>query len=492
MTATDTQSKSFAESYADGMNNLHLPVLSSTWIEEMSEMGTTFQMFQIHGALSHQQGPLVPGDGRDALYSQIYLYDPEFAAQARSRHAQELHADIISFLTLMLQETNPLIQIYLTARERLIEIAEAETSFRIILNPQLRLVVEQGADLRRENLQTADKVSMILPEEYGAAGFRDIVLASRTNGDDQGNHFTLINPHHASYLPLHYVLLFPYGEPGWHWGRTLDNREGGHQKQNLSQRTFYRLRLHPRLDEPSTIFQAQRLFQQFVVDAWAVCDQNKLAWIRSHQANIRSDRYHGLADVMESEDIVLTRTGKRVVLPSSDLGGDRFMQQLYQDSIAIVRHFGKPSLFITVTANPKWVEIERQLLPAQTAADRPDLVARVYNLKVGDLLDQIRYKEVFGPWLGWVWTIEYQKRGLPHLHLLVFLRTDHYFLTAGNIDSFISAELPSADDAINQELRGIIEITMVHTHCIAQNGSALGMQGLDHFIVLTCRKGYPP
>ena len=128
---------------------------------------------------------------------------------------------------------------------------------------------------------------MILPEEYGSAGFCDIVLVIRTNGDDQGNHFTLINPNHASYLPLHYVLLFPYGEPGWHWGRTLDNREGGHQKKNLSQRTFYRFRLHPRLDEPSTIFQAKRLFQQFVVDTTAVCDQNKLAWIRSHQANIR-------------------------------------------------------------------------------------------------------------------------------------------------------------------------------------------------------------
>jgi len=83
----------------------------------MSEMGTTFQMFQIHGALYHRQGPLVPGDGRDALYLQIYLYDPEFAAQARSRHAQELDADIISSLTLMLQETNPLIHIHLTARE---------------------------------------------------------------------------------------------------------------------------------------------------------------------------------------------------------------------------------------------------------------------------------------------------------------------------------------------------------------------------------------
>jgi len=58
------------------------------------------------------------------------------------------------------------------------------------------------------------------------------------------------------------------------------------------------------------------------------------------------------------------------------------MQQLYQDSIAIVRHYGKPTLFITFTANPKWVEIERELLPHQSAADHPNLVARVFHLKV--------------------------------------------------------------------------------------------------------------
>ncbi|KAG5347453.1 hypothetical protein C0989_011811 [Termitomyces sp. Mn162] len=52
------------------------------------------------------------------------------------------------------------------------------------------------------------------------------------------------------------------------------------------------------------------------------------------------------------------------------------MQQLFQDSMAICRNFGKPDLFLTMTANPKWSEIEEALLkePAvngkkQTAAD---------------------------------------------------------------------------------------------------------------------------
>jgi len=185
------------------------------------------------------------------------------------------------------------------------------------------------------------------------------------------------------------------------------------------------------------------------------------------------------------------QVGRRIVLPSSYVGGDRFMQQLYQDSMALVRYFGKPSLFITFTANPKWAEIQDELLDGQTATDRPDLVARVFNLKLKDLLNQIKHKQVFGPWRGWVWTIEYQKRGLPHLHLLLFLQTDAQFLTPTHIDRFISAEIPTEDDVIGQRLRTIIENTMVHTHCAGGNGDALCMKDLDPAGVTTCHKGYP-
>ena len=236
---------------------------------------------------------------------------------------------------------------------------------------------------------------------------------------------------------------------------------------------------------------SQRLFQQFVVDAWAVCDQNKLGWLRSNQSRIRADLYNGLADVLRRGGVNLSEVGRRIILPSSFVGGDRFMQQLYQDSMALVRHFGKPSLFIMFTANPKCTEIQDELFPGQTAADRPDLVARVFNLKLRDLLDQIKHKHIFGPWRGWVWTIEYQKRGLPHLHLLLFLQTDAQFLTPANIDRLISAEIPTEDDIIGQHLRTIIQNTMVHTQCVGGNGNALCMKDLNPAVVATCHKGYP-
>ena len=112
--------------------------------------------------------------------------------------------------------------------------------------------------------------------------------------------------------------------------------------------------MHPRIGESDILFCGQRLWQQYLVDAWAVCDQNKLLWLSHHQANIRSDLYNGLVDAMVRDEIDASAIGKRTILPSSYTAGDRFMQQLFQDSMAIVRHFGRPTLFITFTANPKW------------------------------------------------------------------------------------------------------------------------------------------
>ena len=44
--------------------------------------------------------------------------------------------------------------------------------------------------------------------------------------------------------------------------------------------------------------------------------------------------------------------------------------------MAIVRHFGRPALFITFTANPNWPEILRELAntPGLTPNDRFDII----------------------------------------------------------------------------------------------------------------------
>ena len=64
--------------------------------------------------------------------------------------------------------------------------------------------------------------------------------------------------------------------------------------------------------------------------------------------------------------------------------------------MAIVRHFHKPYLFITMTCNPQWPEITAELLEGQTAQDRPDIVARVFKLKKDQLIQDLVKNGVLG------------------------------------------------------------------------------------------------
>jgi len=74
-----------------------------------------------------------------------------------------------------------------------------------------------------------------------------------------------------------------------------------------------------------------------------------------------------------------------------------------------------------MTCNPNWIEITTHLLPGQTAADRPDLVSRVFELKKKELINDLYNKQIFGTTVAYVHTIEFQKRGIDQklpIHLL--------------------------------------------------------------------------
>ena len=65
------------------------------------------------------------------------------------------------------------------------------------------------------------------------------------------------------------------------------------------------------------------------------------------------------------------------------------------------------------------------LLFNQKATDRPDLIVRVFRLKLRELLKDICNNHVLGKPLAHVYTIEFQKRGLQHAHILVILESQN-------------------------------------------------------------------
>ncbi len=113
------------------------------------------------------------------------------------------------------------------------------------------------------------------------------------------------------------------------------------------------------------------------------------------------------------------QVGQRIILPASFRGSPRFMMQAYQNAMAIVRSKGIPDVFLTFTCNPNWEEIIAEFEPNQTTSDRLDLVARVFQMKVKALLKGVAKIGWFAKVIGNIWTREYQKQGLPHIHLLL-------------------------------------------------------------------------
>lgn len=134
--------------------------------------------FEVHGEVYHMQGPLDADVTEDAVYAQLFFYNPAYAADLR--HIQNVTLDriVLDDLSQMLEDVNPFIGIYQTAREHLN--AEHNADTRVILNPQLQLVIKQGADRQQHNLSTADEVAVIMVKKETEQRTRqDIVIQTR-------------------------------------------------------------------------------------------------------------------------------------------------------------------------------------------------------------------------------------------------------------------------------------------------------------------------
>jgi hypothetical protein len=68
-----------------------------------------------------------------------------------------------------------------------------------------------------------------------------------------------------------------------------------------------------------------------------------------------------------------------ICFPSSFIGSQQWVSDQAADSLAFAQAFGRPSLFITMTFNPEWPEMQSELLPGQSVHDHPITMARVFK-----------------------------------------------------------------------------------------------------------------
>src|SRR6185437_2675918 len=97
-----------------------------------------------------------------------------------------------------------------------------------------------------------------------------------------------IQPKYPYYLSLAYPLMFPYEDRGFIIA-PLGNLRGHRKREDLrvSLRQFFRYHLYHRDRGTLLSFAFYRLFQQFVVDAWASCEDDRISYYRMNQATLR-------------------------------------------------------------------------------------------------------------------------------------------------------------------------------------------------------------
>ena len=141
-----------------------------------------------------------------------------------------------------------------------------------------------------------------------------------------------------------------------------------------------------------------------------------------------------------------------------------------------------------MTCNPNHPHILAAIDENMDPSDRPDIIARIFKQHVQELINMLYNGDVPG-WenaIGQIYVIEFQKRGLPHVHLLVILKRD-YAIEDDDIDKYAVARIPDRDNDEDDKLWNHVVTKMVHRPCGEFNSKSKCMDNVKR----KCCFGYP-
>ncbi|XP_044381354.1 uncharacterized protein [Triticum aestivum] len=388
----------------------------------------------------------------------------------------------------MLNVHHRLVHKFRIARQSLCTPGVSVVSIRFLGN-------DGGAHGTRFSGPTASEVAALIVGDLTPECRRFDVIAETRSGSLK--HISSLN---CNLMALQYPILFPYGDKSYHRGIRYVHASGfpatcyanvqaegcmdgedsdddvdcnpedaGISRGQVTMLEYYKYYAHYREGEVNPYTSCGRLSQQIAVNAYFCVEADRLEYHFRKQHNLRSETYQGISDAMGEGNSTGKNVGVQFILHGSFTGGPRYMLLNYHDGMAICRQYGAPDLFITFTCNPRWQDIADALAaePGQTTADRPDITTRVFSMKYEEFLDGVKDGTFFGAVQAYLYVVEFQKRGLPHTHTLVWLKADTKDPSPSFIDGLISAELP--DPLVDPLGYALVDEFMVHGPCGVYN-----------------------
>ncbi|XP_050535181.1 uncharacterized protein LOC126902195 isoform X3 [Daktulosphaira vitifoliae] len=433
-------------------------------------------VFTAHGQMYHRMSRAAIPNRRGATprYCQLYFISSTEATAARieaNRSRANLLDSVLRQLDEMLRAINP----YAEAFRNMNEVWVDKTRRPPEEAPQrvtMFFIEDRNSDPRRYNASRVNEVAAVFTGENGLPPAQvDFAVYDRATAGPAMRTLSTRSPHID---PMVYPLLFPNGERGWnpHMEQTGARRTTNRQRVSIREFMCYRLAVRYGGNNDggghggfSPLHAGGFLFQQLLCDYYVRMESERFEYYEAHQSDFFVEAYQGLMDHINGQHDV-TRdndVGSRVILPASHTAGVRFMKRRYHDAMALVRTYGKPDLFITFTCNPKWTEIADNLSDALTYIDRSDLVTRVFHAKLKALMDDLTRRNVFGRVAAYVYTVEFQKRGLPHAHILLILDERFKIRSAEDVDRIVRADIP--DPVAQPTLHRLVKTHMLHGPC---------------------------